>query len=70
MLRAAHSFAKLEAPRQVKPSLFLIAKSRHVIRHQETQIRQQGGFANFWVQIAALVIAVAVVIALAAKYIW
>jgi hypothetical protein len=37
----------------------------------EMQARQQGGFANnFWVQIAALVVVVAVVIAFAAKYIW
>jgi hypothetical protein len=35
------------------------------------EIRRQGGLAsNLWVQFAALVIAVAVLIALAAKYIW
>jgi hypothetical protein len=37
----------------------------------ETQSRLQGGFtSNLWVQFAALVIVVAVLIALAAKYIW
>jgi hypothetical protein len=37
----------------------------------EMRVRQQRGFANnFWVQIAALVIVVVLVIALAAKYIW
>jgi hypothetical protein len=36
-----------------------------------TQTRPQSGFtSNLWVQFAALVIAVAVLIALAAKYIW
>jgi hypothetical protein len=36
-----------------------------------TQTRPQGGFtSNLWVQFAALVIVVAVLIALAAKYIW
>jgi hypothetical protein len=36
-----------------------------------TQTRHQGGFSsNLWVQFAALVIAVAVLIALAAKFIW
>ena len=36
-----------------------------------TQNRPQGGLtSNFWVQIAVLVIVVAVLIALAAKYIW
>jgi hypothetical protein len=37
----------------------------------DTQSRPQGGFtSNLWVQFAALVIVVAVLIALAAKYIW
>ncbi len=36
-----------------------------------TQIRNTDGFANnFWVQMAALVVVVAVVIVLAAKYVW
>jgi hypothetical protein len=36
-----------------------------------TQIRSTGGFANnFWVQMAALIVVVAVLIALAAKYVW
>jgi hypothetical protein len=36
-----------------------------------TQTRPQSGFTNnLWVQFAALVIAVVVLIALAAKYIW
>ena len=37
----------------------------------DTQSRPQGRFtSNLWVQFAALVIVVAVLIALAAKYIW
>jgi hypothetical protein len=37
----------------------------------DTQSRPQRGFtSNLWVQFAALVIVVAVLIALAAKYIW
>ena len=38
----------------------------------DTQIiSKSGGFANnFWVQMAALVIVILVVIALAAKYLW
>jgi hypothetical protein len=37
----------------------------------DTQSRPQGGFtSNLWVQFAALVIVVAVLIALGAKYIW
>jgi len=37
----------------------------------DTPTRQQSGFANnFWLQMAALVIVVAIIIALAAKYIW
>ena len=37
----------------------------------DTQTRPQGGFtSNLWVQMAVLFIAVAVLIALAAKYIW
>ena len=36
-----------------------------------TQISNRGGLANnFWMQMAILAIAVIVVIALAAKYIW
>ena len=36
-----------------------------------TQIRSTGGLANnFWVQMAALIVVVAVLIALAAKYLW
>jgi hypothetical protein len=36
-----------------------------------TQTRPQGGFtSNLWVQFAALAIVVAVLIGLAAKYIW
>jgi heme exporter protein D len=36
-----------------------------------TQLRPQGGFAsNVWLQFALLAIAVVVLIALAAKYIW
>ena len=36
-----------------------------------TQLRRQGGFTNnLWVQFALLGIAVVVLIALAAKYIW
>jgi len=36
-----------------------------------TQIRNIGSFANnFWVQMAALVVVVAIVIAFAAKYLW
>jgi hypothetical protein len=36
-----------------------------------TQIFNKGGFANnLWVQMAALVIATLVVIAVAAKYVW
>jgi hypothetical protein len=37
----------------------------------DTPTRQQSGLANnFWLQMAALVIVVAIIIALAAKYIW
>jgi hypothetical protein len=37
----------------------------------DTRADSKSGFAsNFWVQIAALVIVVVVLIALAAKYIW
>jgi len=37
----------------------------------EIQTRNQGGFANnFWLQMVALVAVVAVIIALAAKYVW
>ena len=44
--------------------------SREVIP-MNAEIRRQGGLAsNLWVQFAALVIVVAVLIALAAKYIW
>ena len=36
-----------------------------------TQTSNKGGFANnFWAQIAALVIVIAILILLAAKYIW
>jgi hypothetical protein len=37
----------------------------------DTPTRQRSGLANnFWLQMAALVIVVAIIIALAAKYIW
>jgi hypothetical protein len=36
-----------------------------------TQISNKAGFANnFWVQVTALIVVTAVIIALAAKYIW
>ena len=36
-----------------------------------TQISNKTGFANnFWVQVTALIVVTAVIIALAAKYIW
>ncbi len=38
---------------------------------QNMQASSQGGLAsNFWVQMAALVIVVAIVITLAARYVW
>jgi hypothetical protein len=40
-------------------------------RPQNMQTRPQGGFtSNLWAQFAALVIVVAVLIALAAQYVW
>jgi len=45
--------------------------TREEVIQMNTQIRNTGSFANnFWVQMAALVVVVAIVIAFAAKYLW